>query len=227
MAMVTLEGFCYQPLHASAAPRTYDFHYARPGMVAIIGDNGSGKSTLAQLMAGWYPDFLPGTINGAGSLLGQPIGTLSLAAQAQTIQLVQQSPYLQLSGCTFSVEEEIAFGPENLCLSEEAILARIDAALTLTDCQPLRHRHPATLSGGETQRVVIACALAMQPKILLLDEAFSRLTPQATQRMLERLAAWATAQQALIVLFERRLEPVRPLCQQAWQLTTEGLTPLC
>ncbi len=227
MAMVTLEGFCYQPLHASAAPRTYDFHYARPGMVAIIGDNGSGKSTLAQLMAGWYPDFLPGTVSGAGSLLGQPIGTLSLAAQAQTIQLVQQSPYLQLSGCTFSVEEEIAFGPENLCLSEEAIFARIDAALTLTDCQPLRHRHPATLSGGETQRVVIACALAMQPKILLLDEAFSRLTPQATQRMLERLAAWATAQQALIVLFERRLEPVRPLCQQAWQLTTEGLTPLC
>lgn len=227
MAMVTLEGFCYQPLQASAAPRTYDFHYARPGMVAIIGDNGSGKSTLAQLMAGWYPDFLPGTVNGAGSLLGQPIGTLSLAAQAQTIQLVQQSPYLQLSGCTFSVEEEIAFGPENLCLSEEAILARIDAALTLTDCQPLRHRHPATLSGGETQRVVIACALAMQPKILLLDEAFSRLTPQATQQMLERLAAWATAQQALIVLFERKLEPVRPLCQQAWQLTTEGLTPLC
>ena len=227
MAMVTLEGFCYQSLHASAAPRTYDFHYARPGMVVIIGDNGSGKSTLAQLMAGWYPDFLPGTVSGAGSLLGQPIGLLSLAAQAQTIQLVQQSPYLQLSGCTFSVEEEIAFGPENLCLSEEAILARIDAALTLTDCQPLRHRHPATLSGGETQRVVIACALAMQPKILLLDEAFSRLTPQATQQMLERLAAWATAQQALIVLFERRFEPVRHLCQQAWQLTTEGLEPLC
>jgi len=75
--------------------------------------------------------------------------------------------------------------------------------------------------------VVIACALAMQPKILLLDEAFSRLTPQATQRMLERLAEWATAQQALIVLFERRLEPVRPLCQQAWQLTTGGLEPLC
>ncbi len=228
MAMVTLENFAYQPLHASASPqRTFNFHYPFPGVVAIIGGNGSGKSTLAQLMAGWYPDFLPGTVSGSGSLLGQPIGTLSLAAQAQTIQLVQQSPYLQLSGCTFSVEEEIAFGPENLCLNEETILARIDAALTLTDCQPLRHRHPATLSGGEMQRVVIACALAMQPKILLLDEAFSRLTPQATQQMLERLAAWATAQQALIVLFERRLEPVRHLCQQAWQLTTEGLKPLC
>ncbi|MGQ7115834.1 hypothetical protein ACUOFC_63990, partial [Escherichia sp. TWPC-MK] len=62
---------------------------------------------------------------------------------------------LQLSGCTFSVEEEVAFGPENLCLAEAEIMARIDAALTLTECQPLRHRHPATLSGGETQRVVI------------------------------------------------------------------------
>ena len=227
MAMVTLKDFCYQPLHASATRQTFNFHYSLPGMVAIIGGNGSGKSTLAQLMAGWYPDFLPGTVSGSCSLLGQPIGTLSLAAQAQTIQLVQQSPYLQLSGCTFSVEEEVAFGPENLCLSEEAILARIDVALTLTDCQPLRHRHPATLSGGETQRVVIACALAMQPQILLLDEAFSRLTPQATQRMLERLSAWATAQQALIVLFERRLEPVRYLCQQAWLLTMEGLEPLC
>lgn len=227
MAMVTLENVFYQPLHASAAQRAYNFHYALPGMVVIIGGNGSGKSTLAQLMAGWYPDFLPGTVSGSGSLLGQPIGTLSLAEQAQTIQLVQQSPYLQLSGCTFSVEEEVAFGPENLCLDEETILTRIDAALTLADCQPLRHRHPATLSGGETQRVVIACALAMQPKILLLDEAFSRLTPQATKRMLEHLSAWAMAQQALIVLFERRLEPVRHLCQQAWQLTTEGLEPLC
>ncbi|WP_426755136.1 ATP-binding cassette domain-containing protein, partial [Pseudomonas aeruginosa] len=104
-------------------------------------------------------------------LLGTAIGHLPLNEQSATIQLVQQSPYLQLSGCTFSVEEEVAFGPENLCLAEEEIMARIDAALTLTECQPLRHRHPATLSGGETQRVVIACAIAMQPKLLILDEA--------------------------------------------------------
>lgn len=67
MAMVTLENFAYQPLHASASQRTYDFHYAQPGMVAIIGGNGSGKSTLAQLMAGWYPDYLPGAVSGSGS----------------------------------------------------------------------------------------------------------------------------------------------------------------
>jgi len=167
-------------------------------MVAILGDNGSGKSTLAQLMAGWYPDFLPGKIEGKGLLLGTPVGELSLVERSSAIQLVQQSPYLQLSGCTFSVEEEVAFGPENLCLDEAEILQRIDAALTLTDCQPLRHRHPGTLSGGETQRVVIASALAMQPRLLILDEAFSRLTSQAADRLLERLRHWALEHRSLI-----------------------------
>lgn len=225
--MVTLEQFRYIPTHAMRPSACYDFHYARPGMVAIFGENGSGKSTLAQLMAGWYPDFLPGEIEGTGTLLGNPIGQLSLVEQSSTIQLVQQSPYLQLSGCTFSVEEEVAFGPENLCLTETEIMQRIDAALTLTECQPLRHRHPGTLSGGETQRVVIASALAMQPKILILDEAFSRLTAQATAMLLARLQQWAQEQNALVILFERNPSPFLSYCQQAWQLRDGALSSLC
>ena len=178
-------------------------------------------------MAGWYPDFLPGEIEGTGTLLGNPIGQLSLVEQSSTIQLVQQSPYLQLSGCTFSVEEEVAFGPENLCLTETEIMQRIDAALTLTECQPLRHRHPGTLSGGETQRVVIASALAMQPKILILDEAFSRLTAQATAMLLARLQQWAQEQHALVIFFERNPSPFLSYCQQAWQLRDGALSSLC
>ncbi|WP_406908063.1 ABC transporter ATP-binding protein [Citrobacter freundii] len=225
--MVTLEQFRYIPTHAMRPSACYDFHYARPGMVAIFGENGSGKSTLAQLMAGWYPDFLPGEIEGTGTLLGNPIGQLSLVEQSSTIQLVQQSPYLQLSGCTFSVEEEVAFGPENLCLAETEIMQRIEAALTLTECQPLRHRHPGTLSGGETQRVVIASALAMQPKILILDEAFSRLTAQATAMLLARLQQWAQEQHALVILFERNPSSFLSYCQQAWQLRDGALSSLC
>ncbi len=64
--MVTLEQFRYCPTHSTHPPFCYDFHYVKPGMVAIFGDNGSGKSTLAQLMAGWYPDFLPGRDNRHG-----------------------------------------------------------------------------------------------------------------------------------------------------------------
>ena len=225
--MVTLEQFRYCPTHSTIPPFCYDFYYDEPGMIAIFGDNGSGKSTLAQLMAGWYPDFLPGDIAGTGMLLDTPIGQRSLNEQSATIQLVQQSPYLQLSGCTFNVEEEVAFGPENLCLAEAEIMARIDAALTLTGCQPLRHRHPATLSGGETQRVVIACAIAMQPKILILDEAFSRLTSQASEMLLQRLQHWAFKRDSLIILFERHQTPFLNYCQQAWQLQNGALQPLC
>ncbi|WP_313668922.1 energy-coupling factor ABC transporter ATP-binding protein [Atlantibacter sp.] len=225
--MVTLDDFCYRPRHATHPSGRLNFHYSLPGMVAIFGGNGSGKSTLAQLLAGWYPDFLPGEISGKGQLLGQPIGLHSLVEQSQTIQLVQQAPALQLSGCTFSVEEEVAFGPENLCLSEQEILQRVDEALTLADCQGLRHRHPATLSGGESQRVVIASALAMQPRVLLLDEAFSRLTPQATQRLLTVLTAWAQERQALVILFERNTQPVLDYCQATWQLKSGELIPLC
>lgn len=227
MDMVTLEQLCYHPTHATRPPVVIDFHYSQPGIAAIFGDNGSGKSTLAQLMAGWYPDFMPGEISGRGSLLGQQIGDSALVESAATIQLVQQSPYLQLSGCTFSVEEEVAFGPENLCLEETEILRRINEALTLTECQPLRYRHPGTLSGGETQRVVIACALAMQPRLLILDEAFSRLTAQATEILLERLQRWAQQRQSLIILFERSRSPFLAWCHQAWQLHDGGLTPLC
>ena len=225
--MVTLEQFRYLPTHAAHPSASINFNYDAPGMVAIFGDNGSGKSTLAQLMAGWYPDFLPGSIEGIGKLLGSPIGQLSLVEQSQTIQLIQQSPYLQLSGCTFSVEEEVAFGPENLCLPEDDILRRIENALTLTECQPLRQRHPGTLSGGETQRVVIACALAMQPKILILDEAFSRLTAEITDRLLARLQSWAQARGSLVILFERHTTPFLTYSQQAWQLQNGALMPLC
>ena len=225
--MVTLEQFRYHPTQAARSAACFDFHYSQPGIVAIFGDSGSGKSTLAQIMAGWYPDFLPGDIEGKGALLGIPIGQQSLVERAQAIQLVQQSPYLQLSGCTFSVEEEVAFGPENLCLSEEEIMRRIDEGLTLTACQALRHRHPSTLSGGETQRVAIACALAMRPTLLILDEAFSRLTAQASAMLLERLGHWALAQRSLIILFERPPSPFLAWCQQGWRLHDGALSPLC
>ncbi|MCU9756216.1 ABC transporter ATP-binding protein, partial [Escherichia coli] len=73
-----------------------------------------------------------GELTGTGTCLGTPIGRLPLNEQSATIQLVQQSPYLQLSGCAFSVEEQVASGPENLCLAEKENMARIDDALAQT-----------------------------------------------------------------------------------------------
>ncbi|BBG59092.1 energy-coupling factor ABC transporter ATP-binding protein [Providencia rustigianii] len=189
-----------------------DLQLAQGDWLCILGGNGSGKSTLAQLLAGWYPDQLSGLLSGTSLVLSQEIGQGTLVNLAANRQWVQQSPQLQLSGCTFSVEQEVAFGPENLGLSPEEIQQRVEHALELTFCDCLRTRHPATLSGGEAQRVVLACAIAMRPQLLLLDEAFSRLTPAATERLLSQLKQYSQLTGCCIVLFERHLLPALHFC---------------
>lgn len=175
--------------------------------LVVFGGNGSGKSLLAQLLAGWYPDLLTGTLQGLGTVQGIALDKNQLIPLAPGRQLVQQSPQLQLSGCAFSVEQEVAFGPENLGLSANEIKFRVKEALTLTRCETLRFRHPATLSGGEAQRVVIASALAMHPQLLLLDEAFSRLTPNATQQLQQQIKHYAKDHNCSVIIFERNLLP--------------------
>lgn len=224
--VVALNALSFIPQGSTWQLQDLDLHCEQPGLYGISGGNGSGKTTLAQLLAGCFPDYLPGTLQGFGQVLGDEIGARPLVEMAQQVQLIQQAPQLQLSGCTFTVEEEIAFGPENLCLDEAEIIARIEQVLTFTDCHALRYRHPATLSGGETQRVVIACALAMHPRLLLLDEAFSRLTPDATTRLLQQLADFANQQQCVIILFERSLAKVADYCLQNWALA-QGKLSLC
>ncbi|KYI90960.1 cobalt ABC transporter ATP-binding protein, partial [Salmonella enterica subsp. enterica serovar Typhimurium] len=78
------------------------------------------------------------------------------------------------------------------------------------------HCHPCTISGCDTQLVVFACALSMQPSLLILVDAFCRLTSAATVMLLERLQQWALDRHSLIVLFERNLFPFLTRCQRVW-----------
>ncbi|EMH0061500.1 energy-coupling factor ABC transporter ATP-binding protein [Providencia rettgeri] len=189
-----------------------DLHLDPGQWLCVYGGNGSGKSTLAQLLAGWHDDLIRGKIEGVANVLQGTLTTDSLIQASTSRQLIQQSPHLQLSGCAFTVEQEIAFGPENLGLAPEEIDRRVEQAIRLTFCEPLRTRHPSTLSGGEAQRVVLASALAMQPKLLLLDEAFSRLTPSATQHILIQLKQYTEQTGCSLMLFERNLLPATHFC---------------
>lgn len=145
------------------------FHLGRGGRLAVLGGNGSGKSTLARCLAGLLP--------ASGTLLwnGAPWAALSRTDRAAAVQYVCQRPHLQLGGRGFTVREEIAFGPENLGLAPAEIRARVAQAMDLLGLGHLAARNCHRLSGGETQRVVLAGALAMRPQLLVLDEPMTDL----------------------------------------------------
>ena len=154
--------------------------------VAITGPSGSGKSTLCLLASGVIPRSLDvGKAGGEVLLFGESVADLPLAKTASRLGLVLQEPDSQL----FSplVEDEIAFGPENLCLPRDEIGARIERALALTGMSGKRQADTDTLSGGQKQLVALAAVLALEPRVLILDEAFAMLDEAAEEQMLEVL----------------------------------------
>lgn len=159
--------------------------------VCILGANGSGKSTLSQVLCG-----LLGPDEGSVELVGRRVcddGALDLDAYRlarRELGLVFQNPDDQI--VTSVVADDVAFGPENLGLPREEIAARVDRELRRVALQDFAEKDPARLSGGQRQRVCIAGALALEPRLLVLDEPSASLDVrgrEAILRVMGRLQA--------------------------------------
>lgn len=147
--------------------------------LSIIGHNGSGKSTLARMLNGLLlPTHGEVKVNGLATNDEDKIWEIRRA-----IGMVFQNPDNQFVAPT--VEDDIAFGLENLGVSPSAMEARILDALEKVDMLEFRHAEPNRLSGGQKQRVAIAGMLAIHPEILVLDEATAMLDPQGRKEVLE------------------------------------------
>ena len=146
--------------------------------VAIIGHNGSGKSTLAKLFNG-----LIKADSGSVKVMGLDASDKKQVFEVRKkVGVVFQNPDNQLIASI--VEDDIAFGPENLGVDRKEIANRIDFALKSVGMEKFRHSSPTRLSGGQKQRIAIAGVLALKPSVLVLDESTAMLDPQGRSEVL-------------------------------------------
>jgi len=150
-------------------------------IVSIIGLSGCGKSTLCYCICGIIPHIYKGFIEGEVLLFGKPASKMNFSLISTRVGIVFQNYDMQLFSPT--VEDEIAFGPENLCLDRLEIAKRIDTTLKLVNIEKYRLEHPENLSGGEKQLVAIASVLSMEPDVLIFDESLSQIDKEGKQRI--------------------------------------------
>ena len=186
-----------------------------PGeVVAITGPSGCGKTTLCRAVAGFIPSLVPADVSGDVNLGGTSVLASDPAHLAVRVGLVQQDPDAQI--CTLNVRQEVAFGPENLCLSPDEVNRRVDDALRTTGIEHLADRVTTTLSGGEKQRLAIASILAMEPEIILLDEPTANLDPPGAKGIFDTLRVLRRDEGRTLVIAEHRLGPLLPLEPRLW-----------
>jgi len=154
-------------------------------ILAVMGENGAGKTTLCKLFNGIIPNLTEGRFLGNVTVDGENTRETQTQRLALKVGMVLDDHDAQLF--TSTVRDEAAFGPENLLLPPEEIEERISFALNATGLTGFEDRSVAALSGGEKQRLAIACALAMSGKILVLDEPLSRLDPQGAEEVISVL----------------------------------------
>ncbi len=149
--------------------------------VGLAGANGAGKSSVCHIIAGLIPRLIKGVLTGGISLFGQKIDHLTAAERTALVGMVFQNPDNTLFLPT--VEDELAFAPENLCLARDEIERRITSVLHVLGIGELRYKNPALLSGGQKQLVALGCVLTQSPRLLILDEVNAQLDSDARARV--------------------------------------------
>ena len=153
--------------------------------LGIIGPTGAGKTTLSLVLNGIVPQFYGGRFFGYAEVAGLDTLTNPVSKLSRYVGAVFEDPETQLLAT--SVENEIAFTLENLCLPREEILARIARALAAVRLEGMEKKQPNELSGGQKQRLAIARALVNQPDIIIADEPTGNLDPYNTYEVISLL----------------------------------------
>jgi energy-coupling factor transport system ATP-binding protein len=150
-------------------------------VVAIVGYSGIGKSTLCYCISGIIPNIKKGLMSGEVLINGVSTKKMNISEISQSLGIVFQNPDTQLFSPT--VEDEIAFGPENFGVLREEIEKRISESLEIVGMSKHRLKNPKKLSGGEKQLIALASVLSLKPEILIFDEVMSQLDNDSKTRI--------------------------------------------
>jgi|UniRef100_A0A7C3WIY8 energy-coupling factor transport system ATP-binding protein len=175
--------------------------------LAVLGPSEAGKSTLALCLNGLIPRMIKGDFAGCVTVAGVAVHACRPRQLAGQVGLLFQDFEAQLF-CT-RVEQEVAFGPENLGLPREEIKWRVEQALALVGLNGLQSRDPATLSGGQKQLLALAAVLAMHPRVLILDEPTTDLDPLRVEELLAALDRLSRDQGLTLILLGQDLRLAR------------------
>ncbi|TDL52887.1 energy-coupling factor ABC transporter ATP-binding protein [Paenibacillus dendritiformis] len=199
------------------ALRDCSFTLRRGDIVYIAGANGSGKTTLCKLLAGVMQPH-EGTLQGkAGLPEGETSALAGLALQDADSQLILGT-----------VEDELAFAPENMGLPADEVMRRVEEQLEAFGLESLREAPITDLSGGEKQRTAIAAVMTMEPEVLILDQAWSHLDAASRERLLQTLRAGRQAGRTAVLAGARledwvgRLPDVRLLLLEEGRIIYDG-----
>jgi len=189
-------------------------------LVLVSGPTGVGKSTLLGIVTGLVPRFSGGRLDGDVLLDGVSVVGRPPRERAHAVGYVGQDPAAGF--VTDTVEEELAYGMEQLGLPPETMRRRVEETLDLLGIADLRHRDLRTLSGGQQQRVAIGSVLTMHPRLLVLDEPTSALDPTAAEDVLATLTRLVHDLGVSVLLAEHRLERVVPFVDRMCLMTGDG-----
>lgn len=196
------------------------FSVHRGERLVLTGPSGCGKSTLLYLLNRLYPENCDGLVDGEIWLFGKPAADYAPGEINHRVATVFQDPDSQF--CMPTVEEELAFTLENLQTPFDEMEPRITAVLETTGLTQLRHTVIQSLSGGMKQRVATACALIMEPEVLLLDEPLSHLDPYTAKQFIHWLELLQQGENLTIIAVEHRLDSWGSFFGREIQLGCDG-----
>ncbi|MFD1445654.1 ABC transporter ATP-binding protein [Oceanobacillus profundus] len=186
----------------------------------LLGPSGCGKSTLTYCLNGLYPRELDGEVHGEIVINGKTVTAYRPGEISQQVGVVFQDPETQF--CMLTVEDEVAFGLENIGIPHEFMEEKINHVLELVQLLAFKKAAISSLSGGQKQRLALACILALEPSLLILDEPTANLDPIATKDVIQTIQLIQEKTNCSLIIIEHQLDGWTKLTNRCLLLNRNG-----